>query len=81
MVGSRRKVIAVVKELEKEGVPMEALERIHAPMGLDIGAVTPEEIAVSVTAEMIAVRRGPASDWRAASMSLFANERTRALLK
>lgn len=81
MVGSKRKVIALVKELEKEGVPMEALERIHAPMGLDIGAETPEEIAVSVTAEMIAVRRGAESDWRAASMSLFATERTRALLK
>ena len=57
MIGSKRKVISVVKELEKEGVPREALERIHAPMGLEIGAVTPEEIAVSVVAEMIAVRR------------------------
>jgi len=70
MVGSRRKVISVVKELEKEGVAVEQPERLFAPMGLDIGAVTPEEIAVSVVAEMIAVRRGADSGWRSISMSL-----------
>jgi len=81
MIGSRRKVISVVKELEKEGVPPQAFERIHAPMGLDIGAVTPEEIAVSVVAQMIAVRRDAASDWRALSKSVFANERLKALVQ
>jgi xanthine dehydrogenase accessory factor len=81
MIGSKRKVIAVAKELEKEGIPREALERIHAPMGLDIGAVTPEEIAVSVVAEMIAVRRNPDSSWRNLSMSVFASDRLKALLK
>ncbi len=81
MIGSKRKVIAVIKELEKEGMPREAFERIHAPMGLDIGAVTPEEIAVSVVAEMIAVRRGAASEWRNLSKSIFASERLKALLK
>ncbi|MGE5647017.1 MAG: XdhC family protein [Acidobacteriota bacterium] len=81
MIGSKRKVIAVVKELEKEGVPREAFERINAPMGLEIGAVTPEEIAVSVAAEMIAVRRGAESNWREMSKSIFANERLKALLK
>jgi xanthine dehydrogenase accessory factor len=70
MIGSRRKVISVVKELEKEGVAVEHPERLFAPMGLDIGAVTPEEIAVAVAAEMIAVRRNPDSGWRAASKSL-----------
>src|SRR5262249_31464654 len=59
MIGSKRKVINVIRELEKEGVPRESFERIHAPMGLDIGAISPEEIAISVTAEMIAVRRNP----------------------
>jgi len=72
MIGSKRKVINVVRELEKEGIPGADFERIHAPMGLDIGAVSPEEIAISVTAEMIAVRRGATSNWRALSMSVFA---------
>ncbi len=81
MIGSKRKVIAVVKELEKEGIPRAAFERLAAPMGLEIGAVTPEEIAVSVVAEMIAVRRGAPAAWRAVSKSLFATEASRALLK
>jgi xanthine dehydrogenase accessory factor len=81
MIGSKRKVIGVVKELEREGVARQAFERVFAPMGLEIGAITPEEIAVSVVAEMIAVRRDPASDWRAVSMSIFATESTRAVLK
>ena len=81
MIGSKRKVIGVVKELEKEGLPRESFERIFAPMGFEIGAVMPEEIAVSVVAEMIAVRRDPGSDWRALSKSLFAHETLRALLK
>jgi len=57
MIGSRRKVLAVYEELEKEGISREKFERVHAPIGLDIGAITPEEIAVAITAEMIAVRR------------------------
>ena len=81
MIGSKRKVIGVVKELEKEGIPPAAFERTFAPMGLDIGAITPEEIAVSIVAEMIAMRRTPESDWRALSKSIFANESLRALLK
>jgi xanthine dehydrogenase accessory factor len=72
MIGSKRKVINVIRELEREGMPREAFERIHAPMGLDIGAISPEEIAISVAAEMIAVRRGAASNWRALSMSVYA---------
>jgi xanthine dehydrogenase accessory factor len=60
MIGSKRKVIAVFKELEREGVPAEKLERLHAPIGLDIGAITPEEIAVSIVSQMIAVRRNVA---------------------
>ncbi len=80
MIGSKRKVIALIRELEKEGMPAKTFERIHAPMGLEIGAVTPEEIAVSVVAEMIAVRRNPESNWRALSKSVFARESLRALL-
>lgn len=81
MVGSRRKVLETVEELRKQGVPAEAFERLHAPMGLDIGAVTPEEIAVAVVAEMIAVRRRAASNWRELSKSIFFQERFRRLLK
>jgi len=80
MIGSKRKVISVVKELEKEGIPPAAFERIFAPMGLEIGAVSPEEIAISVVAEMIAVRRQAASNWRALSKTVFASESLRALL-
>ncbi len=60
MIGSERKVLSVYKALEKEGIPLEKLERVHAPVGLDIGALTPEEIAISITAELIAVRRNAA---------------------
>jgi xanthine dehydrogenase accessory factor len=81
MIGSRRKVISVVKELEKEGVSRDRLERIFAPMGLEIGAVSPEEIAVSVVAEMIAVRRGAESNWRSLSKSMFGGEAAKARLK
>jgi xanthine dehydrogenase accessory factor len=57
MIGSRRKTIAIYKELEREGIPAEKFAGVHAPVGLEIGAVTPEEIAVAIVAEMIAVRR------------------------
>jgi xanthine dehydrogenase accessory factor len=80
MIGSKRKVLNVIRELEKEGVDRAAFEKIHAPMGLDIGAISPEEIAISVTAEMIAVRRGATSNWRALSMSVFAGGQVPAVL-
>jgi xanthine dehydrogenase accessory factor len=57
MIGSKRKTIAIFKELQTEGLPAHLFDRVHAPVGLDIGAVTPEEIAVSITAELIAKRR------------------------
>jgi xanthine dehydrogenase accessory factor len=57
MIGSKRKVLSVYKALEQEGFRLEEMERVFAPMGLDIGALSPEEIAISIVAEMIAVRR------------------------
>jgi xanthine dehydrogenase accessory factor len=81
MIGSKRKTISVVHELEREGFSREVFEKVFAPMGLEIGAESPEEIAVSVVAEMIAARRMPDSDWRSLSKSIFANERLKALLK
>jgi xanthine dehydrogenase accessory factor len=58
MIGSQRKTIAIYKELEKEGIAAEKLARVYAPVGIDIGAITPEEIAISIVAELIAIRRG-----------------------
>jgi xanthine dehydrogenase accessory factor len=57
MIGSKRKVMSVYKALENEGYKPEEFARVYAPMGLDIGALSPEEIAVSITAELVAVRR------------------------
>jgi xanthine dehydrogenase accessory factor len=62
MIGSRRKTITIFEELQKEGIPAHLFERVHAPIGLDIGAITPEEIAVSITAELIAKRRNVERD-------------------
>jgi xanthine dehydrogenase accessory factor len=64
MIGSKRKVISVYHALEKEGHPLEKFQRVHAPVGLEIGALTPEEIAVSIVAELIAVRRNSAAATR-----------------
>jgi xanthine dehydrogenase accessory factor len=58
MIGSKRRVSTVLRHLAEEGIPVEALERVYTPIGFDIGAETPEEIAVSIIAELIAVRRG-----------------------
>lgn len=56
MIGSRRKRDAVYRRLEEAGTPRAAIERVHSPIGLDIGAETPEEIAVSIVAELVQAR-------------------------
>ncbi len=58
MIGSRRRTRAVLDELRAEGVNPDWLERIYAPIGLNIGALTPEEIGISILSEMILLRRG-----------------------
>ncbi len=58
MIGSRRKKALIYRALMDEGFTQAELERVHAPIGLDIGADTPAEIAVSIVAELIAVRAG-----------------------
>jgi xanthine dehydrogenase accessory factor len=70
LIGSKAKVRRIYDALLAEGIPLEALARVYAPIGLDIGAVTPEEIAVSILAELIAVRRGRIEDPRIAAVSL-----------
>jgi len=57
MIGSRRRVKATLERLAGEGVAAELLDRVHAPLGLDLGAETPEEIALAIVAEMIRERR------------------------
>ncbi len=61
MIGSKRKVLSVYRALENEGYKPEEFERVYAPMGLEIGALSPEEIAVSIAAELVAVRRNAAT--------------------
>jgi xanthine dehydrogenase accessory factor len=58
LIGSRAKVARIYDALRAEGLASERLDRVHAPIGLEIGAVTPAEIAISILAELIAVRRG-----------------------
>jgi len=58
MIGSRRKVKAVMDQLAEEGIPTEKLAAVFSPIGLDIGAETPEEIAVSIMAEVVNLYRG-----------------------
>lgn len=58
MIGSQRKVNKTLQNLEERGISRESLQKVHSPVGLDIGAETPHEIAVSISAELIAVRRG-----------------------
>jgi xanthine dehydrogenase accessory factor len=62
MIGSRRRIVGVKARLHEEGIPREALDRLHAPIGLDIGAVTPQEIALAIMAQVVSVRRKEASD-------------------
>src|SRR5207249_4811651 len=57
MIGSPSKVKRIFKDLLKEGVSRERLEQVHAPIGLDLGAETPDEIALSIAAEMVMIRR------------------------
>ncbi len=70
LIGSRAKVARIFDALVAESMPAESLRRVHAPIGLDIGAVTPEEIAVSILAELIAVRRGKIDEPHVAAVSM-----------
>ena len=58
LIGSKRRTSIVIERLREAGIPDEQLRNIHAPIGLDIGAVTPEEVALAILAEIVAERRG-----------------------
>ncbi len=66
VLGSRKTQADRVARLTAEGWPAEQVARLHGPVGLDIGAVTPEEVAVSIVAQVVAVRRGRPAGGRAA---------------
>jgi xanthine dehydrogenase accessory factor len=69
LIGSRAKVARLYDQLLMDGrTTLEQLSHVHAPIGLDIGAVTPQEIAVSIAAELVAIRRGKATDIADASL-------------
>lgn len=68
LIGSRAKVKRIYDVLIEEGISLEQLEHVHAPIGLDIGAVTPQEIAVAIVAELIAVRRSKTDKVAGASL-------------
>ena len=70
VIGSRAKIARLVELLVHDGVSPDWLRSIHAPIGLDIGAVTPEEIAIAILAELVAVRRGRTAGTGAAAPSL-----------
>lgn len=57
IIGSRRKVIRILQRIAQRGTPP-PLERVYAPIGLDLGAVTPEEISISIVSELVALRHG-----------------------
>lgn len=58
MIGSRRRVLLVLRNLEEDGYSPDRLARVRAPVGLDIGAQSPAEVALSILAEMISVKHG-----------------------
>jgi xanthine dehydrogenase accessory factor len=58
LLGSRRKTIMIYRRLIEQGVPLERIKEVYAPVGLNIGALEPEELAVSIMSEIIMVRRG-----------------------
>jgi xanthine dehydrogenase accessory factor len=77
MIGSRRKTGMILQRLHERGIPAENFRNIYSPIGLDIGAVTPEEIALSIVSEMVKIRRrGPAGEIRHLQMSFPPNPET-----
>ena len=70
LIGSRAKVARIYDALTAEGMAADRLTRVHAPIGLDIGAVTPQEIAVSILAELVAVKHGKIRSRDAAELTM-----------
>ena len=77
MIGSKRRAKATLERLVEQGYSPEELSRVHTPMGLDIAAETPAEIAVAIAAEIVRVRRGGPTD----TISIAAKARPSGRLK
>lgn len=69
MIGSKRRTSIVIDSLIEEGCDEERLQRVHTPIGLSIGAITPEEIAISILSELICVKRLKQADLRRSNCS------------
>ncbi len=80
MIGSKRRVSGLLRLLEEEGFDREVLAAIHSPIGLSIGALTPEEIAISILAELIQCRRQD-TDCRRKSSFLICEDTNLSLLE
>jgi xanthine dehydrogenase accessory factor len=70
LIGSKAKVKRIFDQLIEEGTAAEMLKRVHAPIGLDIGAITPQEIGISIVAELVGVKHGRISDENTATVSM-----------
>ena len=70
LIGSKAKVRRIFDALVEEGTAPQMLQGVHAPIGLDIGAITPQEIAVSIVAQLIAAKHGKISDPHVAAVSM-----------
>src|SRR5262249_8928017 len=70
LIGSRAKVARLYDALLADGMPGDRLASVHAPIGLDIGAVTPQEVAISILAELIAVKHGKVTNREASALSM-----------
>jgi xanthine dehydrogenase accessory factor len=70
MIGSKRKTLTILRRLQEKGIPKEALGRVYSPIGISIGAVTPQEIALSIVCELTKIRRlGDAPDTKHMTIS------------
>jgi xanthine dehydrogenase accessory factor len=70
LIGSKAKVKRIYDQLIEEGLTSDRLKSVHAPIGLDIGAITPQEIAVSIVAELIAVKHGKITEPNVAAVTM-----------
>ena len=57
MIGSKTKTLTILKKLSQKGIPEQTLKKVYSPIGISIGALTPQEIALSIVSELVKIRR------------------------